>query len=108
MQDQTRRDLAAYQARQRYLEMAEARAQEREARRNRPPARPGDELPQSWWDQALRSAGIDLAKHHLFENLGAAPLSQVRELTRSTGSNRRSSLDLRAASHRCRAAAGHA
>jgi hypothetical protein len=48
--------------------------------------------PEQWND--IQKLGIDLAKHHLFENLGAAPLSQVRELTRSTGSSRRSSLDL--------------
>ena len=59
--------------------MAEARAQEREARRNRPPARPGDELPQSWWDQALRSAGIDLAKLEAEEQEAEELVAQAHE-----------------------------
>jgi tetratricopeptide (TPR) repeat protein len=44
----------------------------------------------------VQKLGLELAKHHLFENLGATPLSQLREVTRSGGSsrtNRRSSLD---------------
>jgi len=47
--------------------------------------------PEQW--QEVQKMGLELAKHHLFENLGAAPVSQVRELTRSSGSNRRSALD---------------
>jgi len=47
--------------------------------------------PEQW--QEVQKMGLELAKHHLFENLGAAPMSQVRELTRSRGSNRRSALD---------------
>ncbi len=47
--------------------------------------------PEQWND--VQKLGLELAKHHLFENLGAAPLSQVRELTSSTRSNRRSSLE---------------
>jgi hypothetical protein len=37
--------------------------------------------PEQW--QEVQKLGLELAKHHLFENLGAAPLSQVRELTRT-------------------------
>jgi len=48
--------------------------------------------PEQWND--VQKLGLELAKHHLFENLGAAPISQVRELTRSSGSTRRSSLEL--------------
>jgi tetratricopeptide (TPR) repeat protein len=47
--------------------------------------------PEQW--QEVQKLGLELAKHHLFENLGAAPMSQVRELTRSRGANRRSALD---------------
>jgi hypothetical protein len=48
--------------------------------------------PEQWND--VQKLGLELAKHHLFENLGAAPVSQLRELTSSTGSNRRSSFEL--------------
>jgi hypothetical protein len=47
--------------------------------------------PEQW--QEVQKLGLELAKHHLFENLGATPLSQLREVTRSTGSNRRSALE---------------
>jgi hypothetical protein len=48
--------------------------------------------PEQWND--VQKLGLELAKHHLFENLGAAPISQVRDLARSTGSSRRSSLEI--------------
>jgi hypothetical protein len=51
--------------------------------------------PEQW--QEVQKLGLELAKHHLFENLGATPLSQLREVTRSGSSSRtpsrRSSLD---------------
>jgi len=37
--------------------------------------------PEQW--QEVQKLGLELAKHHLFENLGAAPISQLRDMTRS-------------------------
>jgi hypothetical protein len=48
--------------------------------------------PEQWND--VQKLGLELAKHHLFENLGATQLSQVRQLTSSAGRSRRSSLEL--------------
>ncbi|HSL17300.1 MAG TPA: hypothetical protein VLB51_05275 [Methylomirabilota bacterium] len=47
--------------------------------------------PEHWAE--VQKLGLELAKHHLFENLGAAPLSQVGELARSAGSSRSTALD---------------
>jgi len=40
--------------------------------------------PEQWAE--VQKLGLELAKHHLFENMGAAPLSQVRDATRTAGS----------------------
>jgi hypothetical protein len=48
--------------------------------------------PPEQWNE-VQKLGLEIAKHHLFEDLGAAPLSQISDLTRSSGSTRRSALD---------------
>jgi len=47
--------------------------------------------PEQW--ESVQKLGLELAKHHLFEDLGAAPLEQVREATRSSGTSRRSAVE---------------
>jgi hypothetical protein len=45
--------------------------------------------PEQWAE--VQKLGIELAKHHLFENLGAAPLSQIRDTARAARSGTSSS-----------------
>ncbi len=47
--------------------------------------------PEQWAE--VQKLGLELAKHHLFEDLGAAPLDQIREATRSRGTTRRSAVE---------------
>jgi len=47
--------------------------------------------PEQW--EEVQKLGLELAKQHLFEDLGAAPLDQLREATRSSGTSRRSSVE---------------
>jgi len=47
--------------------------------------------PEQW--EEVQKLGLELAKHHLFEDLGAAPLDQLREATRSGGTTRRSAVE---------------
>jgi hypothetical protein len=47
--------------------------------------------PEQW--EEVQKLGLELAKHHLFEDLGAAPLDQLREATRSSGTSRRSAVE---------------
>ncbi|PWB73321.1 MAG: hypothetical protein C3F15_09855 [Holophagae bacterium] len=47
--------------------------------------------PEQW--EEVQKLGLELAKHHLFEDLGAAPLDQLREATRSRGTTRRSAVE---------------
>ncbi|HSL17301.1 MAG TPA: hypothetical protein VLB51_05280 [Methylomirabilota bacterium] len=45
--------------------------------------------PEQWAE--VQKLGLELAKHHLFENMGAAPLSEVTTAARAAGSSSRSS-----------------
>ncbi|PWB73323.1 MAG: hypothetical protein C3F15_09865 [Holophagae bacterium] len=46
--------------------------------------------PEQW--ESVQKLGLELAKNHLFEDLGAAPLEQVREAARGSGTTRRSAV----------------